>query len=243
MTRSHVALGVSHLIGNALLLWLGYVWLGIGEDSQLHLVASVAVFLAFGLAALWLHGTALALFAQESTTSFAAAGWTTLRRLPWLFLLAVIVALVYILLSYCYGAFDHGAFVIASWLTMTLRMPVRPASVLSCFHALIWLLRWIVVPAVTLPFAARLVSKTSLRLGRRWPYWLAVGGLLLVAVWVPLKLLHWRPITKGFALEVASLVARIGAGYLLFVVALLALEFLTSFGKPPASHPSTVVSP
>ena len=35
------------------------------------------------------------------------AASTALRRLPQLFVLAVIVALLYGLLSYCYGAFDH----------------------------------------------------------------------------------------------------------------------------------------
>jgi hypothetical protein len=243
MTRSHVALGAAHLIGNALLLWLGYAWLGMSESDRPQLAASAAVLLAFGLGALWLHATALALFAQESTPSFRAAAATALRRLPWLFALAVIVTLVYALLSYCYDAFDHSAFVIGSALTMKLRKPAPPARVLACFHAFIWLLRWIVVPALALPLAARLVSKTSPRISRRWLYGLAAGGLLLAAVWVPLRLLDWIPKANGFGAEAVSFAARIGVGYLLFVAGLLALEFFTSSGKPRASQPNTAVSP
>jgi hypothetical protein len=228
------------LVGNALLLWLGYTWLGMPEADRPHLAASALVLLAFGLGALWLHATALAFFGQKN---LAAAASTALRRLPWLFLLAVAVALVYGLLSYCYGAFDHTAFVLGSAATMTLRKPVPPARVLACFHAFIWLLRWVVVPALALPLAARVVSKTSPRLARRWVYWLAVGALLLCAIWVPLRLLDWIPKADGFGMELASFAARIGFGYLLFVAALLALEFFTSAGKPRSSQPTTVVSP
>jgi hypothetical protein len=234
MTR----LGVLHLIGNALLLWLGYMWLGMTEADRPHLAGSAAVLLAFGLGALWLHATALAFFGGDS-----AAASTALRRLPRLFALAVVVALIYGLLLYYYGAFDHIAFTIGSFATMTLRRPVPPARVLACFHACIWLLRWVVVPALALPLAARIVSKTSPRLLRRWPYWLAVGALLLCAFWVPLRLLDWIPKANGFGMQTASFAVRIGFGYLLFVAALLTLEFFTSAGRPRSSQPSTVVSP
>jgi hypothetical protein len=238
MTRSHVLLGASHLAGNALLLWLGYTWLGMTEANGLHLAASALVLLVFGLAALWLHATALAFFGGDN-----AAASTALRRLPRLFALAVVIALLYGLLWYCYGAFDHTAFVIGSAATMTLRKPVPPSRVLTCFHAFIWLLRWIVVPALALPLAARIVSKTSPRLLRRWPYWLAAGALLLCAFWVPLRILDWIPKANGFGMQAASLAIRIGFGYLLFVAALLALEFFTSAGKPRSSQPITAVSP
>ena len=238
MTRSHVFLGALHLAGNALLLWLGYTWLGMSEADRPHLAGSALVLLVFGLGALWLHATALAFFGGDS-----AAASTALRRLPRLVALAVVVALIYGLLLYCYGAFDHIAFVIGSAATMTLRRPVPPARVLACFHAFIWLLRWVVVPALALPLAARIVSKTSPRLLRRWPYWLAVGALLLCAFWVPLRLIDWIPRANGFGMQAASFAARIGFGYLLFVAALLALEFFTSAGKPRSSQPTTVVSP
>jgi len=234
MTR----LGVLHLIGNALLLWLGYTWLGMSEADGPHLAGSALVLLAFGLGALWLHATALAFFGGDS-----AAASTALRRLPRLFVLALVVAFVYGLLWYCYGAFDPMAFTIGSAATMTLRRPVSPTRVLACFHAFIWLLRWVVVPALALPLAARIVSKTSPRLLRRWPYWLAVGALLLCAFWVPPRLLDWIPKADGFSMQAASFAARIGFGYLLFVAALLALEFFTSAGKSRSSQPTTVVSP
>jgi hypothetical protein len=240
MTRSHVFLGALHLIGNALLLWLGYIWLGMTEADGPHLAASALVLLVFGLGALWLHATALAFFGQQN---LAAAASTALRRLPRLFALAVVVTLIYGLLLYCYGAFDHMAFVIGSAATMTLRRPVPPARVLACFHAIIWLLRWVVVPALALPLAARIVSKTPPRLFRRWPYWFAVAALLLCAIWLPLRLPDWIPTANGFGMQAASLAVRIGFGYLLFVTALLALEFFTAAGKPRSSQPITAVSP
>lgn len=243
MTRAKVLLYALHLVGNASLLWLGYVWLGMNEADSSRLAGSALVLLVFVLAALWLHGTALALFDRDLSLSFRGAAIRALRCLPWLFLLAVAVAIVYGLLAYAYGALEHTAFVIGSFLTMTIRKPVPPAKVMACFHGFIWLLRWIVVPALAFPMAAGIIAQRSPWLKRRWLYWLEVAALSLCAVWIPLRLLNWIPKAEAFGMQLFSFSIRIGFGYLLFVAAVLALEFFTSSGKPRSSQVSTAASP
>jgi hypothetical protein len=250
MNRSLTLLCVLHLFGNALLLWLGYYWLGIGEGSGLQLAWSTLVILFFICSAVWLHGTAFALFDTYRKLSLSTAARSALNHLAPLFVIAICAAAVYGLLAYWHNHFAHQAFVIASWATMQLRKPIRPASVLRWFHVLIWILRWLVVPVLFFPLAAS--AATLGWRGLRWNFfrhskWIlyaaAVCLLLLCAIWVPLKLVAWVPEIPRFPLQMASFVARIGLGYLLFVAALLSIEFLTSAGKPRLSQSNTVASP
>jgi len=250
MSRAWASITVPHLIGNAVLLWLGYYWLGIGESDAAHLAWSVIVIVAFTLAALWLHGTALVLFNRESDSRFAGAARTALRHLPPLFIVAIIAGVIYGLLARWHDSFSHSAFLIGSYATMKLRKPVAPSGVLRSFYVLIWLLRWMVVPALLFPLGAS-VALSGWRgfrwpwpgLRNRWLYWPETCALLFCAIWIPLRLINWVPHITQFALQLASFLSRLGVGYLLFAGALLALEFLTSAGKPRLSQPSTVSSP
>jgi hypothetical protein len=229
-----------HLIGNALLLWLGYYWLGLGESTGLYLAYSFAVILIFTLGALWLHGTALVYFQQNKLLA--------LRNLPPLFCLALVIALVYFALDRAYESFGHDAFVIGSFSTMKLRRPVAPTGVLRAFHAFIWLLRWLIVPVLAIPLASEVASsgwqgfhKRAFHLTRKPLFWIESLALLLIAFWVPFRLFFWIPKVSSFTLELFSLALRLGLGYLLFVAALLTLEYFA--GKPRTTQPSTVVSP
>ncbi len=79
MSRSIALLCVLHLLGNALLLWLGYYWLGIGEANGLQLAWSAFVILVFICSAIWLHGTALALFDANRESTLAGAARAALE--------------------------------------------------------------------------------------------------------------------------------------------------------------------
>lgn len=250
MNRSTSTLGIVHLIGNALLIYLGYRWLGMGESDGPHLLASVAVLLLFVLGALWLHGTAFAHFDRSVNASFGQAAARTLRHLLPLFVLVVAAGVIYGLLAWWHDSFQHNAFVIGSYSTMKLRKPVAPSSVERWFHAFIWILRWIAVPLMLLPLTAGAavdgwagIRWRSLVQSRRIVYWIEVCALLLCAIWIPLKLIHWIPQVNSFNGQFASLALRMGLGYLLFVAALLSLEFFTSAGRPRVTQVSTASAP
>jgi hypothetical protein len=250
MTRSTSMLSIAHLIGNALLLYIGYRWLGMGESDGPHLAASIAVLLVFIFGALWLHGTTFAYFDRAARLNFRHAALRCFRHLLPLLTLAVTAAAIYVLLAWWRDSFQHRAFVIGSYTTMTLRKPVSPSAVERWFHAFIWILRWVIVPVFFLPLAAGAALEGwagirwhSLRPLRRVTYWLEAAALLLCAIWVPLKLVHWVPHIDSFSGQVASLVVRLGMGYLLFIAALLSLEFFTSSGRPRVTQVNTASTP
>jgi hypothetical protein len=250
MKRSNIALGFCHLVGNALLLWLGYYWLGLDESDATHLAWSATVILIFVCGALWLHGTAMAMFNLEHEWGFGQAAAVALRRLLPLLVLTVVVLCIYGLLSYWHDSFQHKAFVIGSYATMRLRRPVPPSGVMRVFGVFIWILRWIVIPGLFIPLACEVVAhgwsgfrRTGLWRAKRPVWWLEICALLLVAILVPLKLVGWVPHLDHFPSQMVSFIVRLGVGYLLLVAGLLTLEFAASAGKPRWSQPSTVSSP
>jgi hypothetical protein len=154
---------------------------------------------------------------------------------------AVIVLLaVYWVLSQWSDYSSKPAFKIASFLTMTFRKPVKPATVLNVFKAVLWLVRWMVVPVVALSIVSRIFAR---RQSLKWWHWIATPVLLVCALWLPLKLMGWTPLTGAFAMQMFSFIVRLLVAYLLFVGAWLVLVFLISGGSPRATQPSTVASP
>lgn len=223
------------LIGNALLLLLGYYWLGVGESTIPRLLWSALLALILLAGLVWLHGSAL------------ASARSALRNLAPLVFLAVLSIAVYLLLARWQDYSSEPAFRLASYLTLKLRKPVKPATMLTAFNVVLWVVRWAVMPLILLPVFAG-VAERGWRGFRpvRWrqsPYWPATPLLLLCALWAPLKLIGWVPAVGGFNVQMLSLAIRLLAAYLLFVAGVLAIAFITSGGKPSRSQPSTAGSP
>jgi len=241
--RSLAALAATHLAGNALLLWLGYYWLGLGESRAGALVWSALVAVVLVSLGCWLYGATLAYFAANRYALIAAFR-TSLRRLALLVAVAVAVIAIYLLLARAAEWSAQPAFKIASWLTLTFRKPVKPKTVQAVFNVAIWLIRWMVAPVLLLPVISKIAAGAAVRAhAARLLYWVEAPVLLLCALWAPLKLLGWTPHAAGFGLEMFSFILRALAAYLLFAGAWLVLAFLTSGGKPRDIQPSTVVSP
>ena len=244
--RGRLALLFVHLIGNALLLWLGYYWLGLDESDAKHLLYSAFValfvlvrrhrFARFDVAVLFRAGPPSSRLRKS------------VQHLLPLVVLSLAALAIYGVLLWVSGTFGKIGYVIGSSLTMLLRKPVPPETVQRVLEWLLWLIKWAAVPAVLLPMAAS-VSLDGWRgwrfhrLSKRWLYWLEVAVLLVCALWVPFKLFFWVPKIASFGGQMVSFTARACAGYLLFVAAALVLDFITSSGKPRATQPSTVVSP
>lgn len=248
MNRTLWTLGALHLIGDALILWLGYMWLGMSESDTLHLLFSAFVVALFACSAVWLHGLALVHFNGAAGLSLGGASRIALRHLPPLVAVVVLACVLYAVLAWLYGALGSPAFSIGSYLTMLFRKPVPPAKVLAVFHGVIWILRWLVMPALLLPIAARVAVNgwggfRFSQQSKRARYWAQVFLLLLAAIWAPMRLLAWIPGMPNFAAEMASFLVRLAIAYLLFAVLLLVLEWRTAAGRPLVSQPSTSSTP
>ena len=247
MTRPNLSLLGLHLAGNALLLLLGYYWLGIGESRTLTLLWSLAVALLFVCAACLLHGATFVFVGQALGLSTAFR--TALRNLLPLVAAALVVLGVYLLLSRWADYSSQPAFKIASLLTLKFRKPVKPSTILGIFNVVTWLLRWVVLPVPLFPMLSGVAStgwRGFARFGKipgQRLFWLQAPILLLGAFWLPLRLIDWVQQVGSFATEILSFSARLLFAYLFFVVSWLRLARLTSAGKPVVSQPMTAVSP
>jgi hypothetical protein len=222
-----------HLMANALLLWLGYEWLGVGESTRLRLVWSALDALAILALVCWFHGATLVFFRKDGELKINDAFRTALRHVPALLAAAILVAALYGLLAWAAGASGQPAVRLASWLTLKLRTPVKPATVAKAFLGGFWIVRWIVLPVGLLPMASGIAARGwrgfaefSWRFG--WRYWLQVPLLLVAGLLLPFVVLGWVPAVSGFTLEAVSFLLRALVAYLLFVCAIWTLERLTA---------------
>jgi hypothetical protein len=245
--RSTRLLILLHLVLNAFLLWLGYYWLGVAESRTSTLAWSAIVALIILALGCWLYGTAFVYF--KGNDGLAPAWKSSVKNLLPVAVAAIVVTVIYALLALWNVYSSKPAFQIASFLTLHLRVPVKPPAVQRIFNVILWVVRWVVLPVLLLPMIAAIASEgwSGVRsigaLARRWLYWIEVPVFLVCALWVPFKLLLWIPHMHGFRMETVSFVLRAGAGYLLFVAAGLLLAFATSGGKPRLTQSSTLVSP
>src|SRR5580658_8410904 len=182
-----------HLLSNALLLLLGYYWLGIAESHTTTLVWSFCVALFIAVLGVWTYGASLTHFRQP------AAWRTSLRNVLPLAVALLLLLAVYLLLAKWADYSSQPAFKIASYLTLKLRKPVRPSSVARVFNTILWLVEWMVLPVLLLPMLSA-ISASGWRgftaagsKPKRWLYWVETPVLLFCAVRLPLLLLHWVP--------------------------------------------------
>jgi hypothetical protein len=225
---------------------LGYYWLGTSESRTLTLLWSFAVALLIICCTCVLHGAS---FAAPQSADLAEAFRVALRNLLAILAAAGLVLALYLLLARWDDYSFQPALKVASWLTLKLRKPVKPASVLRVINVATWLVRWVLLPLPLLPMISGAATRgwrgfTSLgKLPARRFYWLLSPILLLCAFWLPFKLLGWIPQPASFVMQILSFSARLLVAYLLFVGSCLSLAFLTSAGKPVLSHAKTVVAP
>jgi len=238
MSRTTRIFCLVQLPANAILLWLAYEWLSMAESTPLRVMGSAVVALVILAGASSLHGAAFASFRSGAEPGVVPAFRTALRHLVPLLLLVLAAMVLYGYLAWWAGYSVTPAAKLASWLTLKFRKPVRPATVLRCFNAILWMVRWVLLPADLLPLFSGVAARGWRGFHefgwRRYSrlYRLEVPLLALCALWLPFRLLNWAPRIGGFGMEMVSFFLRMGVAYLLFVGSAMLLAFLTSHGKP-----------
>jgi hypothetical protein len=231
MSSASRKLFVLHLVADALLLWLGYLWLGVAESTRALLLFSALSALGILALACWFHGATLVFFRKGDgpEVGIKDAFRTALRHLPVLLVAAILILALYGLLAWAAAATGQPAFRLASWLTLKLRTAVKPTTVARIFLGGFWIVRWVVLPVALLPLASGIAARGwrgFAEFTRRggWRRWLEVPLLLVAGLLLPFVLLSWVPAVGGFTLEVVSFSLRGLVAYLLFVGALWTLE-------------------
>ena len=222
---------VLHLVADALLLWLGYLWLGVAESTRALLLFSALSALGILALACWFHGATLVFFRKSDgpEVGIKDAFRIALGHLPMLVAAAILVLVLYGLLAWAAAASGQPAFRLASWLTLELRSAVKPTTVARIFLGGFWIVRWVVLPVALLPMASGIAARgwrgfAEFTWRGGWRRWLEVPLLLVAGLLLPFVVLSWVPAVSGFTLEVISFSVRMLVAYLLFVGALWTLE-------------------
>ena len=205
---------LTQLAGYVTLITLTYTWLAISDRSVLQVVLSAVLAIGIISSAAWLLGDALAGPSRFET-----------RRLPkllfWLVLAAVVILCGFWLADYR----TRVGVNIASHLTLWLRRPVKP-QIAGAVYAV--LLRVVIAAAVLaiLPFASQAAEGTRRSAAaalRSWRYWAACAVLVAAGFYLPGLLVTWVPKLSGLFAQVASMLVRFTAAYLIAVAAWLAI--------------------
>jgi len=179
---------VLQFVGTALLILVGILWTRLPEKHIWQVALSLLLPLLLAASALALQaGTVRALADDDGKRVLLA--WGAISLLFWI----VVAWVAWALLDSC----DERIWNWASYLNSQAPAHLR-ARLLTYEHignglrGLEWILRWIVVPAKVIPFAAasaqwgyKLPWRRVLRLLWNWQWWLGVVLISLLAVWLP----------------------------------------------------------
>jgi hypothetical protein len=215
--------------GNALLFWCAFTWLGI-RDSRSAQLLETAVFGLLILASwLWLQDGTFVYCGDRSQGL-----WPAFRKSLTTLAIFSGVILVFVLLCWALGKLEAPLTTAgqrtASWLTFHLRRPVKPASWVRIYTAMLWGVRWIVLPALVLPIAAGAARNGVKGMWRRGSkiFWLEYLIALGLGFYIPGVLMGWVPKLTGTTLQLLSFVLRFGFAYALIITTWLALSFFSS---------------
>lgn len=194
-----------HLAGNAVLLVLFYLWLGLADRTAGDLVISAVLLLLIVLGALWLYGVMLAAFHAPADQPVFLQG---LRRLPkfapWGLLIGAVAAAV------------------AWWWP---RFPFWLAGVAAVL---------VILPLASQAAGGGFTWRAAVRMLRRPQYWLAGILAVVLGLYLPKLLVGWVPETTGLLMQSISLVFRSGLAALLAVISWLALSaVIGEMGRQP----------
>jgi hypothetical protein len=236
MTAKHSGvanLWLLNLVGNALLLAAAYFWLLLPDAHGWQVAGSgllAVIVIFFGL---WLRAGTFAYFRVAEFREHATV-WRAfrhaVRHLVALAMWAILLAAIeWSLISLRRYAPQFGV-----WFWQKLPSFLRFGSPRQVFHAadwLLWILLWILVPAVWLPIATTVAvfglkpkrMARSLRVLKRLGYWLRFCALMLIGAYVPYKLIRWVPDLSDLRKQAWSMSLRFLIAYVILMTAFVAL--------------------
>jgi hypothetical protein len=216
-------------LGNALLFWLAFTWLGIRDSKTWQLAETAGLGLLIVLPWLWLQDGTLSYCGDRSQGL-----WGAFRRSAKTISIFTAVFLTFVLLLWALGKLEEPLYNAgqrtASWLTFHLRKPIKPATWAAAYVAVLWGLRWIVLPLLVLPVAAGVAVQGARGMWRRAPrvLWLQYLAALLIGFYLPMRLIHWVPKLSETSAQVMSFTLRFGIAYVLMITAWLAVAFFSA---------------
>jgi hypothetical protein len=218
--------------GNALLFWCAFTWLGIRDSKTWQLVETAVLSLLIVVPWLWLQDGTMAYCGDRSQGL-----WGAFRKGAKTLAIFSLVVIVFGVLFWALGKLEAPLATAgqrtASWLTFHLRKPVKPLTWIRAYEAVLWGVRWIVLPVILLPVAAGAALDGARGMWRksRRVFWLQYLIALGVGFYLPGVLTGWVPKLSGTGSQVASFALRFGIAYVLMVTTWLAVAFFSATRK------------
>lgn len=223
---------VVQLAGEAILFAMFWVWLGVQDAKtwQLGITALLGLVILAGFG--WLQ-----------TYTFGNAGpRAAVRRTP--AVLGVIAAFVLACWLLSLLPIADAAQYTASYLTLHLRIPVRPAKALANMQFVVALLQWVVLPILLLPVLSSVAHGEKPRSAALQPkLWAGYGLALALGYYIPWQLIHFEPRIDIPAIDICFFTMRFLLAYLLFCAAIVLTSAAAAPGTPAVTQPSTVERP
>jgi hypothetical protein len=222
-----------NLLGNAAILASWYCWLQIPDAHAWQVVWTAVQALLTIAFVLWLRAGTVAWFrvsefrTQESIGPAFRRGWRHAIPLAVWFAAFVIVAWIIIRVGNYSPQFSV-------WIRQKVNAGPTPRNVMRDTDWLLFLLLWVVLPAIWIPFATTIAAvgfsgahmRRSLRVLRQPLYWLLFCVLMALAAWVPYKLVTWVPGLSTLRHQVWSAGLRFFAAYVVMITAGLGLMWV-----------------
>src|SRR5579859_1826488 len=132
-------------IGNAFLFWCAFTWLGLRDSKTSQLIETAVLGLLIAIPWLWLQDGTFVYCADRSQRL-----WPAFRRGAKTLAVFSAVVIAFVLIVWALGKLEAPLTTAgqrtASWLTFHLRKPVKPASWARGYVAVLWGVRWILLP-------------------------------------------------------------------------------------------------
>ena len=224
-----------HFAGNAAIILAFIGWLFIKEAYWWQLVFSLLLAALLVVATLVLHGGTLNYFEsahQDHAAKLLPAFRSAFRHLGALVVWFLVVHFLWHVASHLDEYSTSFPGYLRSEFPAWLRRMISEPSLESAYSFFVFLLLWVVVPGLFLPFAMFAASRgfrglIALRDWRRTvanlAYWIALVVAALVGVYCTGKIMGWKldPRTATLSAEKTSLAFRLLFAYLLAIFAWL----------------------
>jgi hypothetical protein len=216
---------VAQLIGTPLLIFAGIAWTRLPEKHLWQVALSLLVPVLLAISVLELNAGTMRNLAGNDGKRVKLV-WGAVTLLVWI----AVVWISWTILDWC----DGQSFQWASYLNSQAPAHLRARfftydHVTRWITILVWIFRWIVVPAKVIPYAIasaqsgyRLPWRRVLQLLWNWRWWPAVVVAALLGVWLPG--LFFAPDPHGtLSAQIWRVSLKLAAAYLLAIVSWVAL--------------------
>lgn len=219
-----------NLFGNAAILASWYWWLQIPDAHGWQVAWTAAQALLTIAFVLWLRAGSATWFRVSEFRNQAAIGpafrrgWRHAIPLAVWFVFFVVIAWIIIR-----GGNYTPQFSV--WIRQKVNVGPSPRNVMHGSDWLLFLLLWVVLPAIWIPLATTIAAvgfvgrhmRDSLRVLRQPLYWLLFCLSMALAAWVPYKLVTWTPELSTMRQQAWSAGLRFFAAYIVMITAGLGL--------------------